>query len=155
MELNSINISINGIDLFEKLSDSNNLYRDYFIVNSVEGRRLTGLESTLTSAEGMDGAYVTGYTKPVRPLFIRLTTKAPDRSRLNEKIERFNESINDREVLEIRCDDEGDKVYFGVIDNDNDENESGNIYQASISVMCADHFNYSDEITLELPADIT
>src|SRR5699024_4103293 len=139
-----INISINGIDLFEKLSDSNNLYRDYFIVNSVEGRRLTGLESMLTSAEGTDGAYVTGVTKPVRPLFIRITTKAPDRSRLNKKIERFNEIINDREVLEIRFDDEGDRVYLGVLDSVNDEIESGNIYQATISVMCADPFKYSD-----------
>src|SRR5690625_968905 len=155
MELNSINISINGIDLFEELSDISNLYRDYFIVNSVEGRRLSGLESTLTSVEGMDGAHVTEVTKPVRPLFIRITIKAPDRSRLNKKIERFNEIINDREGLEIRFDDEGDRLYFGVLDSVNDEIESGNIYQASISIECVDPFKYSDEKTLELPADIS
>lgn len=146
------NMIFNGIDLAGTFTD-----RDegaYFIVNSVSGRGITGVENTLIHVAGMDGSYPSSSRLASRQLTIDITMKGTSFEDLRKRIERLNEILFTRNVdVPIVFNDEPDRVYYGRIDNVSDKFEASHIYQAQISIICSDPYKYGQEKKLTFPSD--
>ena len=146
------NISFNGIDLASAFTDKDK--GAYFVVNSVQGRGVLGVENTLINIGGMDGAYTSGTRTPIRYLDVNITLKGTSFEDLRKRIERLNEILyTGSETVPIKFSDESDRTYFGKLDDVNYRIEQSKIYQATLTFVCPDPYKYGQELTREFTQD--
>jgi len=147
------NITINGVDLAEHLTDANDFYYDYFIVNSVSGRGIIGEENEIISVEKMDGAHASYSRTPVRYLVVTITAKGKDENSLHKKIERLDDLMPRGKDLVITFADEVDREYYGRLSDVQGEFLSNIIYRAVLTFICPDPYKYGQEKELNFTDD--
>ena len=139
----------NGIDIEYEIIGENNTYDSYFIINSVYGRGIEGVENNLISVPGRDGAYSAYTYRPPRYLNVSVTIKGTSFHDLRKKLERLSSILNtDGKNVPITFGDELDRIYYGKLDQVSGGYEKSHIYQAVITFICPDPFKYGKEETV-------
>ena len=145
-------ITFNGINLVDMFTDDQRGV--YLVVNEVRGRGILGIQNTTLDVASMNGVYISGTRTPVRYLEVDITMKGESFEDLRKRIERLNEILDTGdESVEISFSDEPDRTYIGKLDGVNDRLENSKIYQATITILCADPFKYGPEKVVEPPSD--
>lgn len=145
-------ITFNGINLVDMFTDDQRGV--YLIVNEVRGRGILGIQNTTLDVASMNGVYISGTRTPVRYLEVDITMKGESFEDLRKRIERLNEILDTGdESVEISFSDEPDRTYIGKLDGVNDRLENSKIYQATITILCADPFKYGPEKVVEPSSD--
>jgi len=133
------------VDLAEHLTDANDFYNDYFIVNSVSGRGIVAEENEIIPVAKMDGAYASYSRTPVRYLDVAITAKGKDENSLHKKIERLDDLMPRGKDLVITFADEVDREYYGRLSDVQGEFLSNIIYRAVLTFVCPDPYKYGEE----------
>lgn len=135
----------NGLDLADEFAG--NEYGDaYFIVNNVVGRELAEVESSFMTVESRDGSHPSSTRLTNRELEVSITLKGETPEELRTRIEKLNNILYTRnKPVEIKFEDEPNRVYFGVYTGKNGVTQTDRIYQTTILLTCHDPYKYSEE----------
>ncbi|MBO1005603.1 distal tail protein Dit, partial [Pseudogracilibacillus auburnensis] len=132
----------------------NGIKKDYITV--LRGRKRppwAPVERDLITVPGMPGAYLSGTSIKPRivtvPVLIRAST-FPHLQKLKEDLAAW---LVTNEVVPLEFEDEPDRVYYALVDEQLDLDELVRWGEGIISFICLDPFKYGTEKNLLFPAD--
>lgn len=140
-------ITFNRILLSSKFDEGD---RGYFVVNEVRGRGGMKAEVQSTKIPNSPGSYFRGKEYPERVVEVDFTLKGTSFTDLRRKIEELNRVLHSTSgEVPFSFSDEPGRVYYGAVDDVEENMEKSAIHKGTITIICSDPFKYGDDVHIE------
>ncbi|GAE32451.1 hypothetical protein JCM9152_3986 [Halalkalibacter hemicellulosilyticusJCM 9152] len=134
---------VNGIDL-------SGLVR---VGLNIRGRGIMGQENTIISPPVMEGGYLSATKRHGRLLEVPITIYGTNQEEIIGKVDQLNALLDFKEPKPIILPGEPNRIYYGLLDGEQDWNNLGTLGRGVLYFYCPDPYKYGTETTAVFPSD--